>query len=121
MPPLSADRDRLTRWAIAIGSAVLACALQWSVRSWTDARVPFLFFLPAILIAAALAGRTAGLFVAAAGLANGVYWLAPRGSLVVDQPGDQLSLALYALVALLLAAFGTRLRSSSARASAAEQ
>jgi len=121
MPSLTADRDRLLRWALAIGAAALACALQWSVRSWTDARVPFIFFLPAIFVASALAGRGAALFVGAVGLVNGLYWMAPVGSPVVAAWGDRLALALYALVALLLATFGARLRASRARASAAEQ
>jgi signal transduction histidine kinase/ActR/RegA family two-component response regulator len=121
MPALLADRARLMRWLIAVGAAAVACALQWSVRSWTEPRIPFLFFLPAVFVAAALSGRTAGLFVAAAGLVNGLYGLAPAGSFAVQAFGDLLSLGLYALVALLLATFGARLRTSSARAFAAEQ
>jgi len=113
---LPADRDRLRRWAIAIGIAMLACALQWSVCTWTGARIPFLFFLPATLVAAHRAGRAAGVFVAAAGLVNSLWWLAPE-----DLPGDRLALALYALVAVFLAVFGARLRASSFRASTAEQ
>jgi signal transduction histidine kinase/ActR/RegA family two-component response regulator len=114
MPAFPADRDRRQRWAIAVGIAMLACALQWSVRSWTD--VPFLFFLPATLFASALAGRAAGVFVAAAGLASGAWWLAPAG--MADDP---LALTLVALAALFLVAVGARLRASSFRASTAEQ
>jgi PAS domain-containing protein len=120
-PDRDRDHDRPMRWAIALGGAVLACALQWSVRSWSGARIPFLFFLPTVVVAAALAGRAAGLFVGAAGLVSGIYWLAPPGSLTVADRGDELSLALYAGVAIVLAMLGERLRASSARASAAEQ
>jgi signal transduction histidine kinase/CheY-like chemotaxis protein len=113
MPTFPADRDRRQRWAIVLGIAVLACALQWAVRTWAD--IPFLFFLPATLFAATLAGRGAGVFVAAAGVVEGISWPTPSG--VADPP----ALALYVLAAVFLAAFGARLRNSSSRATTAEQ
>src|SRR5579862_1297688 len=121
MPALPADRDRAKRWLIALAIALIACALQWSVRSWAGTRVPFLFFLPAILVTATLAGRAAAVAVAGAGFVNALYWLPPEGLPSVGDAADQLSFLLYALVAVLLAMVGARLRSSSARMSTAEQ
>ena len=64
MRPTSIDPDRIARWATAAALAALAVALHWSVRPWVGTKIPFLFFLPAIAIAAVRSGRRAGLFVA---------------------------------------------------------
>jgi len=115
------DPDHLKRWAIAVALAALAVALQWSVRPWVGSKIPFLFFLPAIVATAARCGRGAGLFVTAVGFANAVLWLVPPGRWWVVGPTDQLSLLIYSVLGVLLAMLGARLRLTSARASVAEQ
>ena len=62
------DPDTLQRWAIAAALALLALSMQWSVRPWVGTKIPFLFFLPAIVATAARCGRRAGLFVTGRGL-----------------------------------------------------
>ena len=121
MRPTPIDPDRIARWATAAALAALAVALQWSVRPWVGTKIPFLFFLPAIALAAARSGRGAGLFVAAVGFCNAVVWLVPAGHWWVVGPTDDLSLLIYALLGVLLAMLGARVRVTSARASAAEQ
>ena len=59
------DPDRLERWATAVALAACAVAIQWAVRPWVGTKIPFLFFLPAIVVAASRAGREAGFFVTA--------------------------------------------------------
>jgi len=115
------DPDPLKRWAIAVALAALAVALQWSVRPWVGSKIPFLFFLPAIVATAARCGRGAGLFVTAVGFASAVLWLVPPGRWWVVGPTDELSLLIYSVLGVLLATLGARLRVTSARASAAEQ
>jgi len=115
------DPDRLVRWATAVALAMLAVALQWSVRPWVGTKIPFLFFLPAIVAAAARCGRGAGFFVAGVGFCNALLWLVPPGHWWVVGPTDELSLLIYAVLGALLATLGARLRVTSARASAAEQ
>ena len=115
------DPDHLKRWAIAVALAALAVALQWSVRPWVGAKIPFLFFLPAIVATAARCGRGAGLFVTAVGFASAVLWLVPPGRWWVVGPTDQLSLLIYSVLGVLLATLGARLHLTTARASVAEQ
>ncbi len=115
------DPDHLKRWAIAVALAALAVALQWSVRPWVGSKIPFLFFLPAIVATAARCGRRAGLFVTGVGFASVVLWLAPPGRWWVEDTTDALSLLIYSVLGVLLATLGARVRLTSARASAAEQ
>ena len=115
------DPDRLVRWATAVALAMLAVALQWSVRPWVGTKIPFLFFLPAIVATAARCGRGAGLFVTGVGFCSALLWLVPEGRWWVVGPTDELSLLIYSILGVLLATLGARLRVTSARASAAEQ
>ena len=115
------DPDRLRRWAAAVALAALAVAVQWCVRPWVGTKIPFLFFLPAIVAASARAGRGAGLFVTAAGFVSAWLWLLPAGHWWVDGATDNLSMLIYVVLGVLLATVGARLRVTSARASAAEQ
>ncbi|HEX7638315.1 MAG TPA: DUF4118 domain-containing protein, partial [Burkholderiaceae bacterium] len=118
LPPSS---DRLRRWAIALGLAAGACALQWAVRPWFGSRAPFLFFLPAIVMAAMIGGRACGLLVVLAGFVSAALWLAPADASWLGDRVALVSLVVYLALGLLLAAVGARLRASSARARAAEQ
>jgi signal transduction histidine kinase/CheY-like chemotaxis protein len=121
MRTLFLDPDRLRRWATALALAALAGAAQWAVRPWVGARIPFLFFLPAIVAASARAGRAAGLLVTAAGFASALPWLASPGPGWAMDAADVLTLSIYAIVGVLLSALGARVRLTSARASDAEQ
>ena len=121
MRSLFSDPDRLTRWATALALATLAVALQWSVRPWVGTKIPFLFFLPAIVATAARCGRGAGFFVTAVGFVSALVWLVPPGAWWVVGATDELSLLIYSILGVLLATLGARLRLTSARASAAEQ
>ena len=71
--------------------------------------------------AAARCGRGAGLFVTAVGFVSAWLWLAPPGRWWVVGTTDELSLLIYAILGVLLATLGARVRLTSARASAAEQ
>ena len=115
------DPDTLRRWAIALALAAFAVVLQWSVRPWVGTKIPFLFFLPVIVVAASRCGRPGGLFVTAVGFASAVVWLLPPGHAWPVGLTDNLSVWIYAVLGVLLATVGARVRLTSARASAAEQ
>jgi signal transduction histidine kinase/CheY-like chemotaxis protein len=120
-PSLDIDPERIRRWTIAVLLAGLALAMQWSVRPWVGNKIPFLFFLPAIVAIAARCGRPAGFFATGVGFASALVWLAPPGRGWVVGATDELSLLIYLVLGVLLATVGARLRVTSARASAAEQ
>lgn len=114
-------RQWIQRVAIAAGLSLGALLLQWSLRTLIDDRIPFLFFLPSLVLAAALAGRGAGLLVLLVGLANAAQWLPPTDSLAVAAPEDQLALLVYLAFGTLLVQLGARMQRNSARAVAAEE
>jgi len=118
---LLSDPERLRRWLIALLLAAMALGLQWSVRPWVGNKIPFLFFLPAIVATAARSGRPAGLLVTAIGFVSAWAWLRPPEQWWVAGPTDELSLLIYTILGVLLATLGARLRVTSARASDAEQ
>jgi len=121
MRALFSDPDRLQRWATAVALAALAAALQWSVRPFVGDKIPFLFFLAAIIATSARSGRNAGLFVAAAGLVSAALWVRPDAQVWLAARSDLISLAVYTILGALFATLGARLHVTSARASAAEQ
>ncbi len=53
MRKLLSDPDRARQWATAVALAALAAALQWAGQAWVGNRIPYLFFMAAIVFAAA--------------------------------------------------------------------
>ncbi|WP_334188270.1 ATP-binding protein [Noviherbaspirillum sp.] len=109
------------RFGFAAMFAGVAVGLQWAIQPWVGSRVPFLFILPMLLLAANLFGRGPSAIVLLAGLVNGAYWMAPVGQMDVSDLPDRISLLAYMVVGTLLAFFGGRLRLVSDRAADAER
>jgi signal transduction histidine kinase/ActR/RegA family two-component response regulator len=107
-------------YAVAAGLALAAAALHWLVEPFTGARSPFLFYLPMLPIAAAIAGRGPGLLVLLAGALNGALMVSPGPGLGIDSPADRLTIAAYLAVGVVLVLFGARVRLISRRAADAE-
>lgn len=121
---MGARRLFLSAWrgyAAALAITLLALGVQWAMRPWLGPRVPFIAFLPAVTLAAALAGRGPGWLPLVAGLVSGALWLPPYGSLWVDVPADRLSMLLFAGFGALLVEFGAAMRRTGERAVAAEE
>src|SRR5690348_5707137 len=77
------------RFTFAVILGVLAGALQWLILPVTQGRVPFIFFVPAIVLASTLAGRWPGALVAVMGLTNSL--LMKPGPVWITSPGEQLA------------------------------
>lgn len=90
------------RAALTAGVAILAALLQWAIYPWVGPRIPFLFFLPAIVLTTFMLGRAAALAVLAAGLANAMIVLPPTGQIRIATDADQLALLAYIAVGLVL-------------------
>ena len=81
------------RWGLAALLAGLALLAQWLIHPWVGGRLPFIFVLPAVMLAAALWGRALGAAVLGVGLLGSVPLLllpdaqaAPGGRLLLPMP-----------------------------------
>ena len=90
-------------FAFAASVVVVAALLRASADPWLGRSVPYLFFYPAIIVAATFGGFSAGVFAAAcSGLYSALVYLQPIGSLVVEQKGDLVALVLFLLNGVLI-------------------
>jgi PAS domain S-box-containing protein len=94
--------------------AALAAGLHWLIYPITQARVTFIFFIPATVLATTIAGRWPGVLVAVVGLVNSAAMKAP-GTLMVPNSAEQVALISSALVSFLVILVGDYYRSISRR------
>ena len=113
-------RRRLQRYGGAVLLAGLAALAQWLVQPWLGERMPFIFVLPAVVLAAALWGDGPGVLVLGLGMLSSLPSLRLPGD--DPLPGNPLlvPLLLLAGMGLLLVALGERMRNLRQRARAAE-
>jgi signal transduction histidine kinase/CheY-like chemotaxis protein len=102
------------RFAFAAVLGFAAAALHWAIFPITQARVTFIFFIPAIVLVTTIAGRWPGVLVALIGIANSALMKAP-GSLMVPNSAEQVALISSALVSVLVILVGDYYRSLSRR------
>ena len=69
---------RLMRYGIAVVLVLAAFALRWAIFGHLDHRLPFTFFLFAVMIAAWYGGLGPGLLAATVGLLLGDYFFLPQ-------------------------------------------
>lgn len=118
-PPIAASHLK-RRVALTVGLAAAAIVLQWSIQPISGGRLPFLFFLPAIIVGAAWGGLWPALAIAAMGAVNGFIVMRQGESLMIQtHPGAWAALA-YVVVAAGLIYLGRRLYVATLRASSAE-
>ena len=91
-----------------------AAALHWAIFPITQSRVTFIFFIPAIVITAIIAGRWPGVLVAVMGLVNSAL-MKPSGSLLVPNSAEQVALISSAVVSILVILVGDYYRSIARR------
>jgi PAS domain S-box-containing protein len=94
--------------------AFAAVLLHWAIFPITQARVTFIFFVPAIVLATTIAGRWPGALVAVIGLVNSVAMKSPR-ALLEPNSAEQVALISSALVSVLVILVGDYYRSLSRR------
>ena len=105
----------------ALGLLAAALAVQWALRPVLDTRGPFLFFFPAVGIAAMWWGWRAGAVVVIGGLFSGLAWLAPPGEWTVNDDAERVTVAGYLVSSAILLALGAWVHDLRARAQRSER
>ena len=106
-------------WSVVYALALVALAflLRWSLAPLLEQRAPYLFFVPAILVASVLGGFIAGLIATALGFLLGFYVFS-------DLPNplffDAVYAAAFVAIGVGIAWFGDRLRAARQRSAAGE-
>jgi PAS domain S-box-containing protein len=108
------EKSRPRRLGFAAVLGLTAALLHWLVYPFTQGRVTFLFFVPAIVLATTVAGRWPGFLVALIGLLNMTLMKGP-GALMTPNSADQVALISSTLVSVLVILVGDYYRSISRR------
>jgi two-component system sensor kinase FixL len=114
----SAIRGLGVRYGLAIGLIALGVALKLSMVSLLRGEASYLFFLPAILVASALAGLGPGLLATALGLGLGLFF---TGDVRALGGADIVNATAFALVGIGVSWRGELLRRSRSAASSHAQ
>jgi K+-sensing histidine kinase KdpD len=94
---------RLTRYGAAVALVLAALALRWAIFGHLDNRLPFSFFLVAVMVAAWYGGLGPGMLAAAGGLLLGDYFFLPQhGAYAALNPAARTAITVYAINATLI-------------------
>ena len=100
----------LRRYAIAVAAVAVSLLARYAFQGVLGDKLPFLQFFPAVVVASWLGGLGPGLVATAlSSVAAMFYLLAPDGLAVAD-PGDRLSLIVFAGIGALIAWLNHRVR-----------
>jgi signal transduction histidine kinase/ActR/RegA family two-component response regulator len=126
LPKITPRLRALAPYAAGMGLAGLAAALQWGMRPWIGAQVPFVFFMLAVVLSATSLGRGPALIVLAVGAASAALLAranAGGGSADLISAGLPVlpRLALFLAVGGVFVLYGGRLRLTFRRAALAER
>jgi two-component sensor histidine kinase len=95
---------RLVRYGATLGMVGAAWGVRYGIGGWlNDGAIPFTFFYPAILAAAACFANGAGYLAATAAAAGSVYYLPPVGVWALPQGSGLVALAMFYGCGLLTA------------------
>ena len=95
-------RPLLARYGATVGLVILAFALRYWLFGTQDHRVPFLFFVPAAMIATWYGGMIPGLLATVAGLMLGDYFfLSEHHAMGPVRESERLATGLYAVTTTL--------------------
>jgi K+-sensing histidine kinase KdpD len=96
------QRPATARYGVAVGVVILAFALRYWIFGTLEHRFPFIFFVPAAMIAAWYGGMAPGLLATVAGLMLGDYFfLTDHQALGPVRESERISIGLYAVTTTL--------------------
>ena len=100
---LGRPRTALERYGVAVALVLLAFVLRWAIFGHLDNRLPFSFFLFAVMIAAWYGGLGPGMLAAAGGLLIGDYFFLPQhGAFAALPDATRTAITLYAINSVLI-------------------
>lgn len=92
----------LARYGVAAAAVTVAFSVRYALYGDLDNRLPFIFFVPAAIVAAWYGGLGPGLFAAAAGLLLGDYFfLPPHHALGPVGDAGRVAVGLYTVTTVL--------------------
>jgi K+-sensing histidine kinase KdpD len=95
-------RSFVLRYAVTIVAVMLAFGFRYWLFGTADHRFPFIFFVPAAMIAAWYGGMAAGLLATAAGLMLGDYFfLSEHEAMGAVRENERMSIGMYAVTTTL--------------------
>jgi len=107
---VSASASVLTaRYLVAIAAFGAAALLRYLLSDSLGAKVPYLQFFPAVMVAAWYGGFGPGLLCTAASALDSMYFLLPPAGLAVADPADVLSLGLFVAIGVVISWLNHRL------------
>jgi len=96
------QRPVTARYGVAIGMVIIAFVLRYWLFGTQDHRFPFIFFVPAAMIATWYGGMAPGLLATAAGLLLGDYFfLSSHEALGPVREIERVSIGMYAVTTML--------------------
>ena len=96
------QRPVTARYGVAVGMVILAFVLRYWLFGTQDHRFPFIFFVPAALVATWYGGMAPGLLATAAGLMLGDYFfLSDHEALGPVREIERISIGVYAVTTML--------------------
>lgn len=102
-PDWPARRSVAMRYGVAVLAVIVAFALRYAMQDNLNNRLPFIFFVPAAMIAAWYGGMAPGLLAAAAGLLLADYFfLSSHEALGPVREGERIGIGLYAVTTTLV-------------------
>lgn len=115
-----ASRQSVLRLGFVLGLALLALLLQWLARPYVGSGEPFLFFLPAVALAAVWFGPGPGALVLTAGLASVGLDTVSLHAFLELIGANRVTVGAYLVYGVLLIGLGERMRQRTLRASQAQ-
>lgn len=96
------QRRAVWRYGVAVGMVILAFLLRYWLYGTHDNRFPFLFFVPAAMVAAWYGGLAPGLLATAAGLVLGdFFFLSAHEAMGAVRENERIGIGLYSLTTTL--------------------
>ena len=112
----------IRRYSIAVAAVAASLLGRYLLQSVLGIKVPYLQFFPAVIVASWFGGLGPGLLATGLSCVAAMFYLLPPDGLAVGEPGDQLSLAVFAGIGALIAWLNDRVHlAEAARSTAAAE